>query len=41
MPAVLTNRTVATIQAAQAQAMAVWESVLLRGVPPHLATARL
>ena len=41
VPAVLTNRTVATIQAAQAQAMAFWESVLLRGVPPHLATARL
>lgn len=41
VPVVLTNRTVVTIQAAQAQALAFWESVLLRGMPPHLAIAKL
>ncbi|MCP4699034.1 MAG: hypothetical protein GY862_19600 [Gammaproteobacteria bacterium] len=36
-PAVLTNRTVAMIPAAQAQAMALWESVILKGRVPHRA----
>ncbi|VFM98667.1 MAG: hypothetical protein BECKG1743D_GA0114223_102872 [Candidatus Kentron sp. G] len=40
-PAVLTNRTVAAIPAAisitQTQAMAVWESIILKGEAPHTA----
>ncbi|WP_133512264.1 hypothetical protein [Candidatus Thiosymbion oneisti] len=36
-PAVLTNRTKAVIPAAQAQAMALWEAVILKGRAPHLA----
>lgn len=35
--AVVTNRTVATIPAAQAQAIALWESVILKGHAPHAA----
>ncbi len=41
IPAVITNRTVAQIDAAQAQAMALWESMLLKGVAPHKAVANL
>ncbi len=41
IPAVITNRTVARIDAAQAQALALWESLLLKGVPPHKAVANL
>lgn len=41
VPVVLTNRTVATIQAAQAQAMIIWDDILIRGRPPHLATAKV
>ncbi len=36
-PAVLTNRTKAVIPAAQEQAMALWEAVILKGQAPHLA----
>ncbi|WP_089728645.1 hypothetical protein [Candidatus Thiosymbion oneisti] len=36
-PAVLTNRTKAVIPAAQEQAMALWEAVILQGQAPHLA----
>lgn len=41
VPAVVTNRTVAMVDAAQAQAMAFWENVLLRGIAPHQAVASL
>lgn len=41
VPAVITNRTVAMIDAAQAQALALWEDLLLRGIAPHHAVARL
>ena len=41
VPAVITNRTVASIDAAQSQAMALWESILLKGVAPHKAVASL
>jgi hypothetical protein len=37
IPAVITNRTVSYIDAAQAQALAFWQSVLLNGQSPHLA----
>lgn len=39
--AVITNRTVAMVDAAQAQALALWEDLLLRGLAPHQAVARL
>jgi hypothetical protein len=39
MPAVVTNRTTAFIDAARSQAMAFWEAVLLRGEPPHKAVS--
>jgi hypothetical protein len=35
--AVVTNRTVATVSAAQAQAQEFWEALLIRGEPPHRA----
>jgi len=41
IPAVLTNYTIAHIDAAQAQGMAVLQSVLLDGLPPHLAVSRM
>ncbi len=41
IPAVLTNRTVALISAAQAQAMAFWKDVLLKAIPPHIAISRI
>lgn len=41
VPAVITNRTVAMVEAAQAQALALWEDLLLRGLAPHQAVARL
>ncbi|MBI1925883.1 hypothetical protein HYR99_16735 [Candidatus Poribacteria bacterium] len=41
VPAVVTNRTVAVIDAAQAQATAFWKSILLKGVAPHEAVAAL
>ncbi len=37
IPAVVTNRTTAFIDAARPQALAFWESLLLRGEPPHRA----
>lgn len=41
IPAVVTNRTIAHIDAAQSQALAFWRSVLLEGQPPHGAVARM
>ena len=41
VPAVMTNRTVAMVSAAQAQALAFWENVLLKGIAPHKAVTRL
>ncbi len=41
IPAVITNRTVARIDAAQSQAMALWEDILLKGIAPHKAVANL
>jgi hypothetical protein len=39
IPAVVTNRTVATIDAARRQAMDFWKAILLEGIPPHAAVA--
>jgi len=39
--AVITNRTVAHTNTAQAQALALWQSILLDGLPPHLAMTRV
>jgi|UPI00036420B2 hypothetical protein len=39
VPAVLTNRTMAQIAAAQQQAMLLWTSMLLHGAAPHKAVA--
>lgn len=41
IPAVVTNRTKARIEAAQAQAFAFWEGVLFKGLAPHRAVANL
>lgn len=41
VPVVITNRTVAMIDTAQAQAMAFWEDVLIKGTPPHKAVSTL
>ncbi len=41
IPAVVTNRTVADIDAAQAQGLAFWRRVLLDGTPPHNAVAEI
>lgn len=41
IPAVITNRTVAHITAAQAQGLAFWRRVLLDGVPPHRTVAEM
>lgn len=41
IPAVITNRTIAGIPAAQAQAMELLERLLLRGEPPHQAVGAL
>ena len=40
-PAVITNRTAAHIDAAQAQALALWQSILLDGLPPHVAMTKI
>jgi len=40
VPCVVTNRTVAGVTPARAQAIAFWRDVLLRGVDPRLAVAR-
>ncbi|MCP4105959.1 MAG: CHAT domain-containing protein [Desulfobacteraceae bacterium] len=37
IPAVITNRTIAEIEAARAQAMSFWRSTLLDGLAPHKA----
>jgi len=41
IPAVVTNRTVATIGAARGQALALWDALLLKGESPHRALATL
>lgn len=41
VPAVVTNRTVAYIDAARRQALAFWQATLLEGAPPHAAVANL
>ena len=41
IPAVVTNRTVAYVDAAQAQALALWQSILLDGQPPHVAMTKI
>jgi hypothetical protein len=41
VPAVVTNRTIAMIGAARAQALEFWEQVLLKGLAPHQAIQRL
>ena len=41
IPAVVTNRTTAFINAARSQGMAFWEAVLLRGEPPHKAVSAM
>lgn len=41
IPAVVTNRTKARIEAAQAQAFAFWDGVLFKGLAPHRAVANL
>jgi len=40
-PAVVTNRTIASARAAQAQAKELWEAVLIKGEAPHRAVAGL
>ncbi|MDH3349836.1 MAG: hypothetical protein OEM02_17245, partial [Desulfobulbaceae bacterium] len=37
IPAVVTNRTTAFIDAARPQALAFWEALLLKGETPHAA----
>jgi hypothetical protein len=39
IPAVVTNRTVAYIEAARQQALEFWRTTLLEGIPPHAAVA--
>ena len=41
IPAVITNRTLAHIDAARGQALALWEALLLQGESPHRALATL
>ncbi len=41
VPAVVTNRTMARVSAAQKQARHFWRAVLLDGQPPHLATSEM
>ncbi|MES1245135.1 MAG: hypothetical protein ABUT39_26255 [Acidobacteriota bacterium] len=41
VPAVVTNRTVAYVSTARAQALELWRSILLLGDPPHQALATL
>jgi hypothetical protein len=41
IPAVISNRTVAHIDAAQAQGMAFWRSVVIDGIAPHIAVAEM
>jgi hypothetical protein len=39
--AVVTNRAVATVEAAQAQALELWDSLLIRGEAPHKAVTQM
>lgn len=41
VPAVITNRTIAEVDWAQSTALALWEGVLVKGLAPHAALARL
>lgn len=41
VPAVVTNRTLAHIDAARAQGVAFWQGVLLEALPPHIVMANL
>ncbi len=41
IPAVITNRTVAEVPIAQAQAMTLWKHILLQAIPPHTAVVNL
>lgn len=41
VPAVITNRTIAHIDPARAQGLAIWRSILLGGHPPHQAMAEI
>jgi hypothetical protein len=41
VPAVITNSTMAQIAAAQSQALTLWRSMLLDGIPPHSAIAEM
>jgi hypothetical protein len=41
VPAVITNRTIARINAAHGQGIALWRSILLDGAPPHTAVAKM
>lgn len=41
VPAVLTNRTAALLNAAQAQGMAFWEKTLIKAMPPHVAVSQM
>lgn len=41
IPAVITNRTVAEVPVARAQAMTLWKTILLQGIPPHKAVSNL
>jgi len=41
IPAVITNRTVAQIAAARAQALAFWRGLLIEGLTPHKAVASM
>ncbi|MCP5004078.1 MAG: hypothetical protein GY941_09070 [Planctomycetes bacterium] len=41
VPSVITNRTVASIEVAQSQAVAFWNDVVNKGIAPHRAVANL
>ena len=41
VPAVITNRTVAEVDWAQSTALAILDGILVKGLPPHAALARL
>ncbi len=41
VPAVITNRTVAEVDRAQSTALALWDGILVKGLAPHAALARL
>lgn len=41
VPVVITNRTVAEVDWAQRVALAIWDGLLVKGLPPHTVLARL